>query len=70
MKHENDFVSTKEAAKIVGLSHRTLQDWRCENKKNGHKPCPDLKHAKIGGKILYFKKSLLDFIKRNTTGTE
>ena len=70
--NESDFVSSKEAAKIVGQTHGTLNTWRRENRrvKNGKKPNPDLKHVKIGGKVFYFKSCLLEFIRRNTLGSE
>jgi transposase-like protein len=68
MKDDDGFVCTKEAARILGVDPQTLANWRSENKKE--KKHPDLKHFKVGKKVNYFKKSLFDFIKRNTVGNE
>jgi hypothetical protein len=72
MNEHDEKISTKEAAKLTGLSFMTLNRWRSENKKikNGKKPHPDLKHAKLGGKVFYFKKCIAEFVVRNTKGTE
>jgi len=68
MKDDHDYVSPKEAAKILGVDHQTLANWRSVNKKE--KKHPSLKYVKVGKKINYFKKSLLEFIKANTVGAD
>ncbi len=72
MNDNSDMVNTKQAAKITGLCYRTLEWWRCENKKskNGKKPHPDLKYVQMGRKIFYFKSAIISYIERNTEGTE
>ncbi len=70
MKEEFDFATTKEAAKIIGVDYRTLENWRSRNKNGNGNEYPNLKHTKVGKKIFYFKKSLMEFIRKNTVGEE
>jgi hypothetical protein len=60
---DDDFYTTKEAAKMLGLKNpQTLAAWRC-NKTN-----TNLKYVKIGGSIKYIKKHIDKFIEESTIG--
>ncbi len=49
-----DLVTTKELARILKMSHRTLENWRGLNKGP--------RYRKVGGKILYDKQDIQAFI--------
>ncbi|MBZ9850307.1 helix-turn-helix domain-containing protein [Mesorhizobium sp. CA14] len=54
----NELLSTKEAAVVLKISLKTLQNWRV----TGHGP----QYVKIGSAVSYRYGDLLVFIRRNT----
>lgn len=54
MKDVEKMLSTKEVAKILGLSHRTLENYR----QNGRGP----KYVKVGGCIRYKVSDVMEWI--------
>jgi len=57
------FLSTKEAARLLTLSHRTLEDWRLR----GDGP----PFVKLGGSVKYAREDLETFVsgcRRSNTG--
>jgi excisionase family DNA binding protein len=58
---ERTTVSTKEAARMLGNSQRTLEDWRV----TGGGP----RFVKLGRKVRYRMSDLLDHLDRNTFGS-
>lgn len=65
MGNDEEFYTTKETAKMLGLkNHQTLARWRCK-KEN-----PTLKYVKIGGCIKYLKKHVEKYISDNTVGDD
>ena len=53
-KGELLLMTTESAAEYLGLTKRTLDQWRYENKH--------LDYLKIGGKVMYKKEVLDDFL--------
>lgn len=53
-KGELLLMTTENAAEYLGLTKRTLDQWRYENKH--------LDYLKIGGKVMYKKEVLDDFL--------
>lgn len=61
-----DILVTKEAARLMRMSHRTLEDWRL----TGDGP----PYLKVGRRVLYRLADLLEFldgaVRRNTGGPD
>lgn len=65
MRIEEEFLSTKELARLLGLkNHCTLAVWRSKKKH------PTLKYTRVGGCIRYSKKGVEKFIADNTVGED
>jgi len=60
---KDDFVDARGAAEILGLKPGTLAVWRSRSYNRGPR------YKKIGGKILYRKSDLLEFIDSHTVET-
>lgn len=50
-------MTTEEAAKYLGVTKRTLDKWRYDNKH--------LDYLKIGGKVMYKRDVLDDFLRKS-----
>ena len=58
--NENEkLVTNKEAASILGISVRTLNNWRCSQAQK-------IAYVKVGRKVLYKLKDINTFINTNT----
>lgn len=54
---DDDLLSTKQAAHLLGISASTLHRWRCQ----GYGPA----HVRVGKKLVrYIRRTLLDWIRR------
>ncbi|MFK8034435.1 MAG: helix-turn-helix domain-containing protein [Hyphomicrobiales bacterium] len=58
MSHEG-LINTREAAKFLGLSTKTLANWRVSGKFN-------LPYTKIGERVFYKTSDLMDFVNSNS----
>lgn len=56
-----ELVNTEEAAKILNMSKRTLENWRAIGKKG-------LPYIPIGGVVKYNMCDIVEFIKNNQVG--
>ena len=52
--------TTREAAALLGLSHRTLQRWRYERRGP--------RHYRVGGAVRYRRGDLLAFLDESEVG--
>lgn len=61
---DNNELSTKEAADILGLAQSTLRKWRCTNEQ------PGLPHYKRFSRVFYIESEVVLFKEESTVGTE
>lgn len=61
---ENEHLSTKEVAQILGVSAGTLDVWRCT------KRYPQLRHVKFGRMVRYPKTDVLKFLELTSSKPE
>jgi excisionase family DNA binding protein len=59
---ESELLNTVEAAKMLNISHRTLQRWRRTQSAEERPPV-----TRVGGVVRYSKSALLKWIERRTT---
>ncbi len=57
-----DRMNTRAAAKYMGVAAGTLEQWRCKGKGPAY--------IRVGGKIVYARSTLTDYLRRHTVEPE
>lgn len=60
----NERLNNREAAAYLGVSHNTLEVWRCEKRH------PELPYIKVGSKVFYWKRDLDSWLESRTVRSE
>ncbi len=58
MENKPQLLDTKNAARFLGLSYKTLESWRYADNV-------ELPYVRLGGKIFYEVKDLLGFVEKH-----
>jgi len=62
MANQDDvLLTTKEAARLLGIKENTLAIWRNQQRYN-------IPYIKVGRTIRYKRKDIIDFLRRQTLG--